>query len=561
VNALQLGEEPRTASVDPDPPAGDQDAAGWLRFDPGLVQLRTATAILAGAVASFLTAWLIEALASLQTDVVVLAVVLAVTAGRAQRRSERRGRLLAFVVLPLVVGGSGEVSNLMLSHAVIGDAVFAVALGATIWIRRFGPRWAQLGTQATLPLVVLLIVPAPPGAGLDHALWSALIAIFTVSWVTLSQIVAEAVGFLPAATRPARPATGGNQQPSPGGQSTSRWAPSTRLAVQMAAGLGGAFAVGHWLWPEHWSWVVLTAYVVASGNRSRADVLHKSGLRVLGAACGTVAATLLTSAFPPGDRWTVVVIFAVLMIASWLRSVSYAYWAAAVTADLALLYGYFGQHGTGLLVDRLEGILLGAVIAVAAAWILLPVRTDDLLRRAVAGYLAALGDCLAALRQHDCERMVASRARAQRILDQIDQIAPPLAAHHRITPWQRDAHPIAAITALRDTQRVLRQLTNAPLDVPDDPGAVREDQPSPLEVDLAAIRRSLAPPPHAGQPSARPPLPVSALADLPRRLGKPSEADGAQSPCAVAETCADAAHQFLFQRHAELGADVTVLVN
>jgi hypothetical protein len=356
-----------------------------LSFDPGLVQLRTAVTTMAGVVASFLTAWAIEGPASLQTDVVVLAVVLAVTAGRAQRRPDRRGRLLAFVVLPLAVGGSGEVSTLMLSHAAIGDAVFAAALAAAIWIRRFGARWVQLGAQVTLPLVVLLIVPAPPSAGLAHALWSALIAVCTVSWVTLSRAVAEACGFLPAGTAASRPATADASRPrSPAGPSRSRWAPNTRLAVQMAAGVGGAFAVGHWLWPAHWSWVVLTAYVVASGNRSRSDVLRKSGLRVLGAACGTVAASVLTAAFPTGDWWTVVVIFAVLLAASWLRSVSYAYWAAAVTADLALLYGYFGQHGAGLLVDRLEGILAGAVIAVAAAWTLLPIRVGARPRRGVA---------------------------------------------------------------------------------------------------------------------------------------------------------------------------------
>ena len=40
---------------------------------------------------------------------------------------------------------------------------------------------------------------------------------------------------------------------------------------------------------SHWIWVVLTAYIVCSGNRGRGDVVHKSAIRVIGAACGTLA--------------------------------------------------------------------------------------------------------------------------------------------------------------------------------------------------------------------------------------------------------------------------------
>jgi hypothetical protein len=73
----------------------------------------------------------------------------------------------------------------------------------------------------------------------------------------------------------------------------------------MGSSVGVAFVLGHWLYPNQWNWMVLTAYIVASGTRGRSDVLAKSWLRVAGAACGTVIATLLADPFDTGDRWAV----------------------------------------------------------------------------------------------------------------------------------------------------------------------------------------------------------------------------------------------------------------
>jgi uncharacterized membrane protein YccC len=65
--------------------------------------------------------------------------------------------------------------------------------------------------------------------------------------------------------------------------------------------------------------------------------------------------------------------FAVLAVALWLRPLNYAYWAAGMTTALSLLLGYFGQDATSLLPTRLAAIAVGAVLAVASAWWLLPV--------------------------------------------------------------------------------------------------------------------------------------------------------------------------------------------
>lgn len=148
------------------------------------------------------------------------------------------------------------------------------------------------------------------------------------------------------------------------------------MAAQMGVALGAAFAVGHLVLGEHWAWVVLTAFVVCSGNRGRGDVVDKSLLRVAGAGVGTAAATILAGLFGPADPWQVVAIFVLLALGTWSRPLSYAYWAACITAALAFLYGYFGQTAPSLLFERLGGILLGGVLGVAASWFVLPVRTD-----------------------------------------------------------------------------------------------------------------------------------------------------------------------------------------
>jgi hypothetical protein len=368
------------------------------RLDPGLVNACEAAVTMAATLASFGSALIIEHVARLSTSIVILAVALALsigrTGGRAGHRS-KRGIALAAVVLPLVAVGASELGTQLFRRPDLGDALFVLAMSATIWVRRFGPVPRQIATFATFPLVAMLIVPVPVVAGNgpagDGRWWSALVAVVALGWVTAARAAAGRAGILaPVAAQPAATPTA----TSPGRR---RIAASTKMALQMAAALGAAFAVGRGLFGAHWTWAVLTAFIVCSGNRGRGDVVHKAAMRLAGAGIGTLAATALSGAFPPGDRWSIVVIFVVLAVALWLRQVSYAYWAAGLTAALALLYGYYGERGIGLLGTRLEAILAGAALAVAASWLLLPVRTTDVIRRDIAVALVALDDYLAAL--------------------------------------------------------------------------------------------------------------------------------------------------------------------
>ncbi len=449
--------------------------------------------------------------------VVVLAVVLSLTLSRTHRAGDAREWLLGLGILSLLALAADEVGSLLVRHQNAGEALFVLAIGGSIWIRRFGPLFARAGTLVALPFVALLITPAVPGAAHEHLLWSAVTGMIAYLWVTIVREAGERAGLLarpadPRATRAPRPratraprrratrapARSAVQAPAPRAARASKPArrrlpASTRMAIQMGAALAASFAVGRALFGHHWSWTVLSAFIVCSGNRGRGDVLYKSVLRITGAATGTVLATLIAGNVAPGDSSTVVVIFVLLGIASWLRAFSYAYWAAAITAVLALLYGYFGESGTHLLGERLEGILLGAGIAVAVSWVLLPVRTSDVLRRRIANTLAALGELLGALGADD-EELVTRAGSFDAALDSLEEIARPLETHRLLRGRDSDrAHLADTIDAARRLRAPVERLLEL---VASDPQAL--EQPdlvrwrAAVAREIVAARRALA---------------------------------------------------------------------
>jgi uncharacterized membrane protein YccC len=235
------------------------------------------------------------------------------------------------------------------------------------------------------------------------------------------------------------------------------------MAAQLAVGLAVAYAMGRWLFPEHWPWLVLSCYVVCSGNRGRGDVLHKGVLRLGGALVGTATATLVADLFPAGDRWAIVLLFAVMGVALWARQVSYASWAGAVTAMLALLHGYVGIGGIGQLGDRLLGVALGALVGVAASWLVLPVRSRDAFRRRWADALAAVSDLLDALR---LGRDAATAEHGLRFaIAQLELLEPAYLLHRRTLHRGPAAHPADLVALLRALGRALGDVAELPDDV------------------------------------------------------------------------------------------------
>ncbi|HEU5332967.1 MAG TPA: FUSC family protein [Actinocrinis sp.] len=440
-------------------------------FDGGAAKLRVAAVGSAAMLLSFGSGVLLENLAHLNMDVVFLCVVMSLTLGRTQQGAGRGQRLVGLLAFPLVAFGAAEIGTVMVHHPNLGQAAFGAAITLSIWLRRFGTVAARLGTLVALPFIAILITPVPQPPGAQGPLWAAVAGMIAFIWVWIAHEAGQRTGFLPAAPA-AKHAPAASAKPAAQRAATrkgwARLAPTSRLAAQMGVSLALAFTLGRWLFPTHWTWTVLTAFIVNSGNRGRGDVVYKGLLRVAGAGVGTVAATLLAGRFGTHDSTSIVVILVVLSVANWLRGFGYGYWAGCVTAVLSLLYGYFGETGTRMLRMRLEEILLGAAIGIVVAWFVGPVKTSDVVRARIAAALAALSELLAEARSdasgsggpHGPDRLGERLHVFEGCVERVNQVARPVLTHHaamRISPLSgRGRHRGEAIKALR---RCLEPLT------------------------------------------------------------------------------------------------------
>jgi fusaric acid resistance family protein len=318
-------------------------------------------------------------------DAVVFAVMLAVGL---PRTLPALGTLdLPRAAGALLVGSAAAVGCAMLldHHSwarATGAALFTLGVAAPVWLRRYGPVWRAGGTIAALPFLAVLVQPLPDQNSWSFLGWMLVGAGIAYAWaVAIHLLSMPNPAPVDAPTAPAvAPSAGSRRLPA-----------STRMAIQLTLAVGAAFAFGQWTDHDHLVWPVLTVLVVHSANRGRGDVLWKGIERSIGALAGTLVATLLVGTLAAGDSLAIVVIFAILALAAALREISYASRAAATTAALAFLYGYFGQGGTSLLTHRLLGVSGGAAIGMAAAWVV-PVRTTDATRVRTAALLAAATD-------------------------------------------------------------------------------------------------------------------------------------------------------------------------
>jgi hypothetical protein len=410
-------------------------ALGRSLADPGLLRLR-ATAV------TYLTVLISAAIACVPAvlfgqgvSTVVLAVMLSISFTPERAGTTTAQRWFSLLLLPLIGLAAGAVGSLMFQSPVIGDSLFVLVLSGAIWIRRFGRLATRLGTLVALPFVTVLVVPAPIVPGQGFLPWAAAVA-FVVTVVALGlQWAARASGFLPRPTHVGHVGRGGGRTASSARQSP--WRPamrpvaSTRMAAQMAVTLSGAFLIGHVVFGEHWFWAVLTAFVVASGNRGRGDVVFKGIHRTVGAAGGTVLATALSAFGPhaaetgPAAAMSVLAIAVILALGLWLRPTGYGWWAAAMTAMLSLLHGVQGTAPGPAMFVRLAAIVVAGAFAVAVAWWVLPVPTATVLRGRTSAALAALTELLVAcIKEQDA--ILERRAEFDAAVTSLRQLGPTL---------------------------------------------------------------------------------------------------------------------------------------
>ncbi|WP_157488756.1 FUSC family protein [Pseudofrankia sp. DC12] len=271
---------------------------------------------------------------------------------------------------------------------------------------------------------------------------------------------------------------------------------------------------------------VTTAVVMAA-------VLASFGsARLAGGAVGTVAATVAVSAASAHSPWTVVAIFVVLAVALALRNLHYAFWAAGVTSMLALLYGYFGLTSTHVLDERLEAIAVGSALAVAASWLVLPIRTRDVTRSRVARAAAALTDALLAVARDEAATLADRRDAFRTAVDELGLIAETLTVRRLVWKALRrpGPHLADAVTAVRRCQEPVDTLVRA---LDEAPGALANGanrrRAGALARQLGGVRRAIA-----GRPEP--------AAEVPRQgaPGRPAGSPAQDMVAAALDELADA---------------------
>lgn len=270
-------------------------------------------------------------------------------------------------------------------HAIWGELLLVAVLSAAIWIRRFGQLFTRIGTVVSLPFVAMLFLPA--GIPKSDALYASFFTILDVVAVMGIQMVSGPKNTIDASTEPSSP-------PRKRGMTAS-----TRMSIHMGLTVSLALIFGHLLSATHWNWMVMTSWIVLTGTRSRGEVLEKGLKRIGGASAGTFLASWILSWQCMGPAGIVNLIFFALFLALWWRWKSYAYWAAGITFALGLFYSLCQAEGEVLLLERLQLIMYGGVLAIGVAWFFWPIRTSDLIRLRIASALASLSELLASLQQ------------------------------------------------------------------------------------------------------------------------------------------------------------------
>ncbi|MEV5746481.1 FUSC family protein [Actinoallomurus sp. NPDC052308] len=437
----------------------------------------------------------------------VPAVIFAFTVARRPGGEPVPEKFMAAAALSVFAGASVWLGSQMAGHPVVGGAVFVLLMAGSIWARRFGAAVTRLGALVPLALIASLL---SAGSGTGRMAWwpvcgwMALVGLSAFVWVRVVRRVAERLTGLPGSQPGQAPAKRSAQR---AGLSTR-----TRMVLQMAVALTAAFSFGHLLFGEHWQWCVISAMVVSLGTVGRGDLALKGIERGLGAMAGTLLAALVAAVAEPHGTTSIVLIFVVLAVASTLRSYNYAFYAAGITTALSLFYGYFGESAQHLLLIRLQALVLGAVLAVAVGWFLVPVRTSDALRARLGATLGALGSLLdARLDGAPTAKALAAFDAAASSLDSSARshrlyrtAARKLCAGHGITPADAGEAllatrgPVYALAAgepgpreraTAQTVRLLRRALSAPADpLPELP----EPAPTAPLADLDAALRQFA---------------------------------------------------------------------
>jgi hypothetical protein len=399
--------------------------------------LRLAIASMAAVLLSFGVTYALCLGLGINASPAILAAALSMGLMRRAEKPGLRALLMKLLALPVIAFAAGLVGFAFLKLPALGALLFTTGIVLSILLRRYGERGSTIGRVIALPMITILAVPPAHIEG-DHGrlmlplLVIAAGVIASLSTLLVSRLAAR-FGLVAEA-----------ETPGPVRSASARAGTphiAVRMALQMFVALTLAFGIGMTLFPEHWFWIVLTAFIVSSGTVDRGGAVYKGLLRLSGAIGGAVVAALAAYISFPDPQAYAAAIFLILFLGIWLRQLNYAYWAGCATLIFALLQGTHGADMAPLLEIRVLCIVIGALCGIVAVWFVYPVRTEQLVKKQVAEALAALRDTPAG----DGRRAVLEHHAAH-----LEQIAAPVRLHRRLFGAKDpDRHPATWIEHMR----------------------------------------------------------------------------------------------------------------
>ncbi|MEV2246725.1 FUSC family protein [Streptomyces sp. NPDC049970] len=271
-----------------------------------------------------------------------------------------RGQAVTTALLPVAGLPVLALAAVLHDQPVARDLAFLAVMGAGVYARRWGPRGHSLGVFAFMSFFIAQFLHTLPGQ---------LPELFSA--VLLSLLAASAVRFglwcyerrLPVTAAPAPVA----------GRGLAR--ATTRQAVQAAVGGALALLAGQVLSDERWYWAVGATWWVFVNTASRGETLVRGFRRVLGTLIGIPVGLVVIAPLHGAPAPTALLVALGVFGIFYSGAVSYTWMMFSVTVLAGALYGALGVLDPALLALRLVETGVGALGAMLAVLVVLPVTT------------------------------------------------------------------------------------------------------------------------------------------------------------------------------------------
>ncbi|MEU3542402.1 FUSC family protein [Streptomyces paromomycinus] len=271
-----------------------------------------------------------------------------------------RGQLVSTALLPVVGFPVLAAAALLHDHPLIRDAALLVTVGVGVYARRWGPRGNALGIFAFMSFFEAQFLRTVPEQ-LPELYAATALALLACSVVRFGLWCYER-----RTPPPALPVL-------PGGKGLAR--ATTRQALQATVGGAIALAAGQLLSHERWYWAVGAMWWIFVNTASRGETVVRGFRRMLGTLLGVPVGLLIAVPLHGALAPTAVLLAVCVFSIFYASPVSYTWNMLAVTLMVGLLYGLLGVLDPGLLALRLAETGVGALSALLAVLVVLPVTT------------------------------------------------------------------------------------------------------------------------------------------------------------------------------------------